>query len=409
MMVSKTKEYGFFAFLWHRFQEARILQAAGSLTFTTLLALVPLLTVMLVVMTTFPVFEKQSDHFIAFINGLFVPEGASVMIQYLQEFEAKAGKLTAAGIVVMALSALMLMQTIERTFDGIWRVHRQRPLLMRFCIYWAILTLAPVLIGTGISFSQYMSTWFPMLSGQLHMLWALILDIILLFCLYYFVPNSRVVLWSALLGALLAGILLEATKWGFAMYVHHFNNYHLIYGAFAAIPLFLMWLNLLWNIILGGAVLTATLSSWKKNRYITDIWQNHFDAAVQILMLLKSAQMDGKAINSQDFRKRIDLDSESLHGVLSKLAQYDYVSVGENVNSWLLKTSPEQIILKDLFEHLVYAPALEGGDVARGLRQLISPSLENLNLNLVQFEQRLLEADTSIISDKVLISDTQNN
>lgn len=393
MSSTPTQKTGFFRFLGKHFYEARIWQAAGSLTFATLLALVPLLTVMLVVVTAFPVFGNASNQFMELVNSILVPEGASAVSRYLEEFKNQAGGLTAAGLAVMTAGALMLMQTIERTFDSIWHTRNRRPLAVRLSIYWALLTLLPVLIGTGMSLSTHLSAWLPQFSGSLQNVWTFALAALLLFLLYRFAPNSRVPLGSALTGAVLAALLLEAAKWGFGLYVRHFNSYHTVYGAFAAIPLFLLWLHLLWTIVLGGAVLTAALAFWKNgvHRY-PDSGQADFDAAVQILLLLKSAQFDGKSLPAQTLAKRINLGGERLDSLLEKLAQHNYISLGPN--GWLLKTAAEQIILKELFERLVYLPALEGNDVLRGVRKLMQPGLENLNLSLTRFEQGLVSAES---------------
>lgn len=403
-MSSNTKKYSFSDVLRQRFREARVPQAAGSLTFTTLLALVPLLTVMLVVVAAFPVFGDISNQFMGFVNRILVPDGASMIASYLNEFKNQAGGLTAAGLAVMTLGALMLMQTIENTFDNIWHVRRKRSLTVRFSIYWALLTLVPILVGAGMSASAHLTAWLPAFSGSLKIGWTLLFDIFLLFFLYCFVPNVRVPVPHALIGAVLAALLLESAKWGFNLYVARFNSYHVIYGAFAAIPLFLIWLHLVWMIVLGGAVLTAALTGHRNGGYrLQGGKQAGFDAAVQILMLLKSAQMDGKSLSGKDFQKRLGLDGEELDKLLAQLAKLDYIAAGNN--SWLLKTAPEQIILKDLFAQLVYEPALEGGDVPRALRQLVTPGLETLDISLAQFERRLVEAEPFAVDGEAENSD----
>nr|UOP04728.1 YihY family inner membrane protein [Conchiformibius kuhniae] len=258
-----ARHRGFAGFVYQRFKEARVLQAAGSLTFTTLLALVPLLTVMLVVITAFPVFGNVSALFERWINDLLVPSGASAVTVYLTEFKNQAGGLTAMGLAAMTLSALLLMQTIERTFDGIWRARSTRPWWVRFSLYWAILTLAPVVAGAGLSASTQMAHWFPALAGKTGWVWmGLLANAVLLYLLYRLVPNREVPHWHALTGAAVTAVLLEAAKWLFGIYINNFNSYHLVYGAFAAVPLFLVWLHLLWTMVLGGAVLTASLSGW---------------------------------------------------------------------------------------------------------------------------------------------------
>lgn len=388
----ETCHAGFVGFLWKRFKEARVFQVAGSLTFTTLLALVPLLTVMLVVITAFPVFGNASGVFENWINEVIVPSGASAVSQYLSEFKTQAGGLTAMGLAVMALSALLLMQTIERTFDAIWHSQNTRPWWVRFSLYWAILTLAPVIVGTGISASTRMATWFPIMSVKANMFGTgLMSEMVLMYLLYRLVPNRHVPNVHALIGALFAALLLEMAKWVFGHYVRNFNSYHVVYGAFAAVPLFLVWLQTLWIIILGGAVLTAGLSYWHGGayRFMHDGGQGRFEAAVQILLLLKNAQHEGKTLNIHDFRRRVHVGGDRMDDVLSRLAEYDYI--GAEAKGWLLKTSADQIGLKELFERFVYMPGLEGDSVPRALRTLILPSLERLDMTLTEFENSLVE------------------
>ncbi|WP_304334238.1 YihY family inner membrane protein [Conchiformibius steedae] len=387
---------GFAAFLWKRFKEARVFQAAGSLTFTTLLALVPLLTVMLVVITAFPVFGDVSSLFERWVNDLLVPSGASAVSDYLTQFKTQAGGLTAVGLAAMTLSALLLMQTIERAFDSIWRARSKRPWWVRFSLYWAILTLAPVVAGAGLSASTRMAQWFPSWSSG-NIVWAgFVFDVVLLYVLYRLVPNRQVPNLHALAGAVLTALLLEAAKWGFGIYVRNFNSYHVVYGAFAAMPLFLVWMHVLWSMVLGGAVLTACLSDWNGSAAeLSDNGRERFDTAVQVLLLLKTAQHEGKNMTLQDFGKRIRVSSERLEEVLGKLAEDDYI--GMEAKGWLLKTAADQIQLKALFERLVYQPGLEGDSVPRALRALIAPNLERLDISLSDFEQSLVEVP--VVSD----------
>ena len=142
----------FARFLWQRFDEVNVPQVSASLTFTTLLALVPLFTVTLVVITAFPMFGDISEQFNRFITGVLIPAaGADAVGEYLLEFRRQASNLTAIGIIIMMVTSLMLIQTIERTFNHIWRVQRQRPVLMRVLVYWTLLTLGPLVIGFGMS------------------------------------------------------------------------------------------------------------------------------------------------------------------------------------------------------------------------------------------------------------------
>ncbi|MBH5951595.1 YihY family inner membrane protein, partial [Neisseria meningitidis] len=143
------------AFAWfvvRRFDEERVPQAAASMTFTTLLALVPVLTVMVAVASIFPVFDRWSDSFVSFVNQTIVPQGADMVFDYINAFREQANRLTAIGSVMLVVTSLMLIRTIDNTFNRIWRVNSQRPWMMQFLVYWALLTFGPLSLGVGISF-----------------------------------------------------------------------------------------------------------------------------------------------------------------------------------------------------------------------------------------------------------------
>ncbi len=142
----------FLAHVLKRFNEDRCLQIASSLTFTTLLALVPLVTITLALMAAFPIFSGLGEHIHAFLLANMLPEQAGkVVTGYIEQFSGQAGRLTALGTAVLAVTAFLMMFTIERAFNSIWRVSRPRPVAQRILIYWATLTLGPVLIGASLS------------------------------------------------------------------------------------------------------------------------------------------------------------------------------------------------------------------------------------------------------------------
>ena len=145
----------FLRFVSQRFNEANILQTAGSLTFTTLLALVPLLTVILIVLAAFPMFGDISAHFMDLVHRIIVPSGASAIADYLDRFKEQAVRMTALGIAVMAVTSLLLIQTIDQTLNRIWRVQRGRPWWISLTVYWALLTIGPLLVGISLSVSAY--------------------------------------------------------------------------------------------------------------------------------------------------------------------------------------------------------------------------------------------------------------
>lgn len=255
-----------------RFIDDRCQRVAGSLSFTTLLAIVPLTAVMVAVLSLFPVFSVWMSVIQEFIYGNFVPAAGDVVQEYLTQFAGKTGQLTAVGIVFLMVTALMLMATIEQAFNDIWRVRNSRKLVHRFLAYWALLTLGPLLVALSLVLTTKLFTVLPFagsmpatsLIGRLPDLalpW--VLEFVAALLLYVIVPNLTVPWRHAITGAAIAVLLLELAKALFAAVMKYFIvSYKLVYGAVAALPIFLLWIYVSWVIILLGAIVTATLSEW---------------------------------------------------------------------------------------------------------------------------------------------------
>lgn len=254
-----------------RLFEDRLTQTAGSLTYTTLLAIVPLVTVALSLATAFPVFEKAMGGLQDYVIENFLPDaGLDVLGDQIDAFTARAGNLTAIGLAVLGVTAVMLMLTIDDTLNRIFRVERKRPLVQRITMYWAVLSLGPLLIGLGLSMtSALVVNSFGMLKLDQAAEYVLrglpfLLTWGALAALYILVPNRKIALADALVGSFLAGIAFELAKRGFAVYVSHFPTYTVIYGTFATMLIFLVWLYVSWLVVLAGATFTAMLTEKSK-------------------------------------------------------------------------------------------------------------------------------------------------
>lgn len=250
-----------------RLFEDRLTQAAGSLTYTTLLSIVPLLAVALALSTAFPAFDRVMDELSSYVNKNFLPEarGIHLAVGQLSNFAAGARKLTGVGLAALGVTAVMLMLSIDDLLNRIFRVERKRSLAQRIAMYWAVLTLGPILIGAGLSMTYALAaSSFGILKldevvQTLLRFLPFLLSWAALTALYILVPNRPVALAPALAGGLLAGIAFELAKRGFALFVTGFPTYTLIYGAFAGLLIFLIWVYLSWLIVLVGATFTATL------------------------------------------------------------------------------------------------------------------------------------------------------
>ena len=254
-----------------RFAEDRCSRVAGALSYATLFALVPLSAVLVAMVSVFPAFHGLIDRVQSFAYQNFVPATGEVVSRYLAQFAQNAGKLTVWGLLFVFLASLMVLATIERTFNDIWHVRNTRKRVHRFLAYWAIITAGPILIGVGLYVTSYVAS-LPllargeMLAGVRTLLVygiAPVAEWLAFLLLYTVVPNYPVRPRDAAIGAAIAMVLFEIAKRAFALFVVSFPTYRLLYGAMAALPIFLLWLYISWVVILLGAVVTAVLPQWR--------------------------------------------------------------------------------------------------------------------------------------------------
>ena len=256
------------------FGEDRCSRVAGALSFASILSLVPLTAVALGMLSVFPVFQSWMAAIQDFIYGNFVPASGEVVQKYLEQFAHKTGRLTALGLLFLAITSVLMMATIELAFNDIWRVRQQRKLMHRFLTYWAILTLGPFLIGVSLTLTSQLFS-LPLfggpgilrgLRGVVQQGLPAVFEVLAFLMLYMLVPNAPVKWRHALLGSVCAALLFEVAKRGFAYYVTQVPTYQTIYGAVAALPIFLIWIYLSWLVVLLGAVVAANLGGAERDR-----------------------------------------------------------------------------------------------------------------------------------------------
>ena len=253
--------------LRQRFREDRLGLTAGSLTFTTTIALVPLITVALAVFSAFPMFAKLQLVLQKWLVDSLVPDSiARQVLGYLTQFASQASRLGVAGVAVLFATALALVLTIDRTLNAIWRVRQPRPLAQRVLVYWAAMTLGPLLLGASVTMTSYAVSASRGLVGAGPGGVGLLLDTMQfamvatgVAALYRYVPNTRVQWSHAWAGGLFSAAALELAKLLLVLYLGKVPTYSLVYGTFATVPILLVWIYLAWLIVLLGAMLTATL------------------------------------------------------------------------------------------------------------------------------------------------------
>ncbi len=255
----------FFYILYQRFVDEGCTYRAAALTYTTLLSLVPLMTVSFAIFSAFPVFSHISNQIQNFIFSHFVAASGEIVQQYIERFVLQTKNLSAIGSAFLVATAILMMFNMEQAFNAIWKVSSRRKGISTFLLYWAVLTLSPVLIGLSIIISSYLTrvAIISSTANTLGFITALpfLLNLLFFTLIYVLVPNCYVPLKNGFIGAFVATILFTVAKWGFTYYVIHFPTYILLYGALATIPLFLVWLYVMWMIILFGVIISHILTN----------------------------------------------------------------------------------------------------------------------------------------------------
>lgn len=387
--VSLGKQFrlliNFISLVYWRFREERCFQLCGSLTFTTLLALVPLVTIALMFMTAFPVFNELSERLRDFVLANLVPQaGSKVITVYVQQFSANAAKLTAAGVSVLLISAIMLMLTIDRAFNTIWRVKRPRPLVQRLLIYWALITVGPLLLGGSLTLwswlmrlSQDAIGLVPIIVIELLKLLPIALTALAFGLLYRLVPNRQVSVVDAAVGGLFAAVFFEAMKYGFSQFVTNFSSYKLVYGAFASVPIFLVWIYASWVVVIFAAIITAGLS-YLRTGGVKDPGPpgSLFVDALETITLLARAHRDGEVLNLEELRTIVQLPWEEMEFILDRLILSGWVAKLQG-NGWVLARNAEGIRIVEIFRSFVmHADAANATD-NQVIRSLVGRIVDN--------------------------------
>jgi membrane protein len=347
------------AVFW-RFYGERSLQTAGSLTYTTLLSLVPLFTVALAVSTAFPVFEETTDKLQEFVLENFLPDarGVDAIAGQITSFTRNAARLTAIGLAFFFVTAVMLMMTIDVSLNRLFRVQRSRPLVQQVLIYWAVLTLGPVLIGASLSMTSFAVGeslgWL-----QLGFVADLVLRVLpfvftcaALTLLYSVVPYRSVKPRDALIGGVVAGLAFELAKRGFAIYLARFPTYTLIYGAFATIPIFLVWLYVSWVVVLAGATLTAMLPAYRLAEGRLLPGRDFMDAAA-VLSVLARSQQKGGPIRLAQISNQARIVPHRCEAALERAARLGWAARTDR-DSWVLARDADDLRVADLYRAFVF-------------------------------------------------------
>lgn len=318
-------------------RQLQLQQAAASLAFLSMLAIVPMFSIVLAVTTASPAFTRLREALQAFMAANLFPAAISdTALGYLNEFAAKANELSLVSLAAFVLTALMALMTIERTLNRIWAADRPRPLAIRLTLYWMLLTLGPLLLGAYLAVHGRVATsWLRGTDlSELRSVWLVVLPWVTtiggLMLLYRLLPSAMVRWREALAGALVAAALIEVLRSLLGWYVAGLPTYTVVYGAFAALPLFLLWLFLAWMALLAGALLAANLRFWGRpgEPHLARSPSERFDDAYGVLLAMRDALRGDRhgALQVEDLAPMFDDDARRAGEAALLLARLGYVT-----------------------------------------------------------------------------------
>lgn len=347
--------------LFERFQEDRCTQFAAGLSYASLLALVPLLAISLALLTAFPAFESAQEQLKTFIFDALPPEQAVSAAEQLDQLLANVSGLTGPGIVGLSVTAVLLLANIHGSLNAIWRVREPRPLSLQVLVYWALLTLGPLLFGASISISgiafapiqEFLGFTGEMTRAASRLL-ALFLAIAGFSVLYLVVPNRPVRISSAVTGGLVAGLGFELLKFGFGIYIANFPSYQIVYGALSTLPILLVWIYLVWVVILLGAEVAATLPEWRAAslRGFEDCGPlDRLPLALALLYRLKEAQQGKGPLRRRQMTADLPMPPAEVDLVLEALRKSGLITTTAG-DRWLLALELSRFRLRDLLQSL---------------------------------------------------------
>lgn len=265
-----TETKGFLIFLMHRAQSDTVFRVAASLSYTTLIAVVPLLAIGVAIFSAFPVFQGAKEQLQEIIMRNFVPNIEQEVSQYIADFINATAQLTAIGVIGIAITAILMLSTIENSLNFIFKVYKPRNIKTKITLYWTVITLGPLLLGAALSMRGYFYTLQKFMPEELvnspSFLGSLIpslFTILALVLLYVLVPNKKVKVFNALIGAVAALLMFYILRKFFGLVITASATYKTLYGAMATLPIFLIWIYCSWCVVIFGAVITASVSEYR--------------------------------------------------------------------------------------------------------------------------------------------------
>lgn len=383
----------FVAFVYRHFMDDNCRQHAIVLTYTTLFAVVPVMTVTFTILSAIPSLQHVSADIQGFIFRHLIPSSGMMVQQRLQEFSHQAGQLTVVGIGMLFVTALLMLLTIEKSFNHIWRVRQERKGVVSFLRYWAVLSLGPLLLGAGFAISSYIASQ-ELFTEAASMVRPFVPGIRLITfgftalgftLLYVAVPNCKVPLKAAFAGGLFAALLFELAKRGFGIFVMSFSSYKLVYGAFAALPVFLIWVYLSWSIILLGVEVSRALALYRDD---SKAFRHPVLALLDVLQLFWQRQQKGMTVSDIDAMAVLGKDEVEVWFDFSRLLQEQNIIHRTDNGAYVLSRNLAAVNFYEFYRQLPW-PLPATADLERlhaddHWVRVLRPALENVDAFMQQ-------------------------
>jgi membrane protein len=382
----------FVRYMLERFNRDRCFAAAGALSYTALVSLVPLGVIALGILSIFPTFAALREQLVAMLFRDFVPTIGEQAAYWFGSFANSAAQTTAMGLIGIAGTGVLLLVTVEDQLNLIWRVSVPRPWVQRILAYWTLLTLGPLLVGSSVTLSTYFDlvaqhaglnpeqiadlyTWRAEFSRALPFLFEFS-ACALLFCL---IPNCAVRWRDGAIGAFCAVILIQFLKMGFSAYILT-TSYQTVYGALAVVPIFLLWMYVSWMAVLLGAVISANLPTWQIDERLGHLGAGgvQLGLALAIIAALARTQQRGGADRTAKLARELGIPTTVLVEYLNRLAQAGFVAPTQ-AGAWVLAWNPQNATLSDLYQALDL-PLARGWAVRQHApwQALVAPAMDQI-------------------------------
>lgn len=358
-----------------RFWNDRCFSAAAGLSYSMLLAMVPLLAIGFAILAAFPVFQDIVEGLKNYVTSEFVPKSINLR-KWIDGFLANTQSVTALGIIGLVVTTIIVLDSIETKFNQIFRRKEIRPFGQRMMMFWAIVTLTPVLVGGSIALSEFVFAKTALKDDQsVRQVFSLGRDVapylllVAAFTLaYIIIPYRRVAVVHALLGGIVAAAMFTVLRWGFTVYFENFPAYKTIYGALSLLPLFLIWMYLVWCAVLLGAEMVAALPEWLARRRMFGGSKptRRLLTALSVLYQLYLGLKSGRPVRQTDLSRQIAIEPSEFRPLLDELRDANFITAGDD-STWMMAQDPRQISLFDLYLALNLHLAPDFDDQSSGM------------------------------------------